>query len=290
MAPGRVRYERGWAWRIVHLALGATLDAAVALATGEPTVVKLADRDEDGLVRSIRAVRRIMAAEGTPVGRYYVSSCLKRYFKRGDPWVTNDRWRRCGKRATRRQRVWMKNRLRRDPTMYFDELSKEMHAKFGRSISDCMISSALKHDGGCAEDRPLSLKALTVLAAQRNEALRTECFYGLAGIDTNCLIIIDESHIADRDGQRRRGWAPRGEPAYVYEMFGQDGTLRSLLAAVNKNGFVLPACQLVEGGVGDDEFWSWACLYLFPVLNPYDEHELPNRRVCVLPPVPPLFI
>eukprot|EP01047_Picozoa_sp_COSAG01_P001374 COSAG01_NODE_31_length_35900_cov_44.332169_9_plen_183_part_00 len=133
--------------RIVHLALGATLDAAVALATGEPTVVKLTDRDEDGLVRSIRAVRRIMAAEGTPVGRrysLYVSSCLKRYFKRGDPWVTNDRWRRCGKRATRRQRVWMKNRLRRDPTMYFDELSKEMHAKFGRSISDCMISSALR--------------------------------------------------------------------------------------------------------------------------------------------------
>eukprot|EP01047_Picozoa_sp_COSAG01_P033194 COSAG01_NODE_2433_length_7703_cov_64.622173_1_plen_88_part_10 len=88
MPPGRVRYERSWAWRIVHLALGATLDAAVALAVGEPTVVELTDRDEDGLVRSRHAVRRIMVAEGTPVGRRYVSSCLERYLKRGDPWVT----------------------------------------------------------------------------------------------------------------------------------------------------------------------------------------------------------
>ena len=34
--------------------------------------------------------------------------------------------------------------------------------------------------------------------------------------------------------------------------------------------------QVVEGGVGDDAFYKWAVESLAPVLNRYDEHELPN--------------
>ena len=51
-----------------------------------------------------------------------------------------------------------------------------MRRKFGRTITDAaMISQALKHDGGTRNDRPLSLKLLTVLARQRNATKRLEC-------------------------------------------------------------------------------------------------------------------
>ena len=52
--------------------------------------------------------------------------------------------------------------------------------KFGRTITDAMISQALKHDGGRRDDRPLSLKVLQVVARQRNAAKRLECQLGLS--------------------------------------------------------------------------------------------------------------
>ena len=175
----------------------------------------------------------------------------------------------------------MKKTLRRNPSLYFDEISDMLRRKYGRTISDGMISQALKHDGGCHDDRPLSLKALTVVARQRSLAKRLECELGLQGLDPECMIILDESHIADKDYRRRRGWAPVGEPANIFEYFIGDGTLRSVLAAVNQDGFVTEACKVVEGPVGDDEFMKWARESLSPVLNPYDENLHPNSIVVL---------
>ena len=260
MGKGRKSYDRGWAWRIVYLSLG-TLAGISALT---PTQVK----DQ-------------MEAEHMPVGIRYVRACMDRFDRCGDPWTTRDSLRRDGRRATASQRRWIKKKLRRNPSLYFDEISQMFQRKFGRTITDAMISQALKHDGGRRDDRPLSLKVLHVVARQRNAAKRLECQLGLAGLEPECMIILDESHVADKDYRRRRGWAPVGEPANIYEYFSGDGTLRSVLAAVNKDGFVTEACQVVEGGVGDDAFMKWARESLSPVLRPYDENLHANSIVVL---------
>jgi hypothetical protein len=258
---GRKSYDASVAWRIVYLSLGTLAAAASPLTPLE--------------------VVRKMEEEGSPVGIKYVEACMRRFDARGDPWMTRDSLRRDGRRATASQRRWIKKKLLRNPSLYFDEISGMMRRKFGRTITDAMISQALKHDGGTRNDRPLSLKLLTVLARQRNATKRLECQLGLSGLEPECMIILDESHVADKDCRRRRGWAPVGEPANIYEYFSGDGTLRSVLAAANKDGFVTEACKVVEGGVGDDEFMKWARESLSPVLNPYDENLHPNSIVVL---------
>jgi hypothetical protein len=235
MGRGRKSYDAAWAWRIVYHTLrtvvvaytGALAPAAVATATLPPGEVK-----------------RRMDAENMPVGVDYVRACMERFYAHGDPWRTMDSQRRDGRRANSQQRRWIKKKLRRDPTLFFDEVNEKFLGKFGRSISDKMISQAIHFDGDHRLDRPLSLKTLQVLARQRNEGKRLECRLGLAGLEAECMIILDESHIADRDFRRRRGWAPVGEPSLVYEYFSHDNRLRSVLAAVNKDGFVTEACQV----------------------------------------------
>ena len=235
-----------------------------------------------GQVLTVAQVVAAMADEAKNVGNKFVRNCLERFFTRGDPSQLLDSKRRCGTRATGSQRIWIKKRLRRDPTLYFDEISAKFKTAFGRTISDRMISQALKHDGGRTGDRPLSLKKLQVLARQRSEAKRLECRLGLAGLNPECLIVIDESHVADEDYRRRRGWAPVGQPAKIHEYFrGTNGSLRSVLAAVNKDGFVLDACKVVDGGVDDEALFKWAVESLSPVLNPYDERELPNSIILL---------
>ena len=210
-----------------------------------------------------------MEDAGKKVGRQYVRNCLYRFYTRGDPSKLRDSERRSNAHASPSQRRWIKKTLRRDPSLYFDEISLRFRTKFGRTISDKMISKALKHDGGQRGDRPLSLKRLQVLARQRCEAKRLECRLGMAGLDPECLIIIDESHVADADYRRRRGWAPIGEPALIHEYFRDtNGQLRSVLAAVNQDGFVLDACKVVDGGVDDDALYDWAVAHLAPCSTP----------------------
>jgi hypothetical protein len=210
----RRSYDRNWAWRIVELAMAGCAAGGVAL--------------------SEREVQRQMLAEGKDLGKKYVRSCLTRFYESGDPHTTRDSDRRDPRRATETQRKWMKRLLKAEPHLYFDEVANKFKAKFRRTITDEMISQAIHYDGGMADDRPLSLKALQVLARQRCTADRMECKLGLQGLNPECMIILDESHAADKTARRRRGWAPVGEPAHIYEYFGQDGTLRSVLAAVNR--------------------------------------------------------
>ena len=47
------------------------------------------------------------------------------------------------------------------------------------------------------------------------------------------------------------------------------------------DGFVLPACKLVEGGVDDDKFYDWAVTYLKPRLRRYDRRRLKNSIVVL---------
>ena len=56
--------------------------------------------------------------------------------------------------------------------------------------------------------------------------------------------------------------------AEYFSNFG-DGDHRSLYAAFDIDGFVLPACHVIRGGVDDDAFMEWAITYLKPHLRPY---------------------
>ena len=118
MGKGRKSYDRGLAWRIVYLSLG-TLAGISALT---PTQVK----DQ-------------MEAEHMPVGIRYVRACIDRFDRCGDPLTTRDSLRRDGRRATASQRRWIKKKLRRNPSLYFDEISQMFQRKFGRTITDAMI-------------------------------------------------------------------------------------------------------------------------------------------------------
>jgi len=216
----RVSYSDAWGWQVVTLALtvaacGNKLGYSPAVVTSE-------------MLRTHRKV-----------GPDYVRDSMKRFRKYGDPNHRGDRRRRSNKVPSRAQRLWLKALFRQDPDLYFDEAELMFRRAFRRTISDRQISKALKHQGGRGTaDAALSLKVLQMLARQRDEARRTECRLGLQGLDPDCIIIIDESHIDDSSSRRRRGWAPINEPAKVYEMFSGDGTLRSVLATVNKDALL----------------------------------------------------
>lgn len=217
----RKRYDARLAWDVIFVAMGwATVvtagveDLAAATATAAVTPRRRA-RSVDGWLLTPRQVVEHFRKVGVQVGRRYVINCMRRYLLGGDPSYKQDSQRVSHLAANSQQRQWLKNQLQYDPSLYFFELARKFQTKFRRTISDEMISKALHYDGGPG-DRPLSLKVVQKLARQRCEIKRMECWLALRGLWPECLIIIDESHVADSDFRRRRGWAPVGEPAQVH--------------------------------------------------------------------------
>jgi transposase len=201
---------------------------------------------------SSRAIAAHFVAQGVKLSKTFVQDTLRRWRRCGDP--TQLRTGGCtARRANDAERRWMKAELREQPDLYFFELRAKFVQRWRWAISDRMISQALKVDGGVEGDEPLTLKMLERMARQRNEELRAECREALTGDGAlpECYAIMDESSMDRRTLRRRRGWAPRGVPAKLYEMFEVEGSnnLQSLLAVVNKDGFVLDACKLVKGGL-----------------------------------------
>jgi hypothetical protein len=80
--------------------------------------------------------------------------------------------------------------------------------------------------------------------------------------------VFDESHAADKALRRRRGWAPRGHNACVYEYFTGDGSNRSVLGVMKMDGFVLQCSQVINGNVDGDKLVEWAEEFLFPLCGP----------------------
>jgi hypothetical protein len=122
-------------------------------------------------------------------------------------------------------------------------MTSAVPVRWQRPVSHRLISDALWA-------RNVSLKQLQVIARQRNEEKRARCrralnLMGVAGMAKD-FVIIDESHVGDRDRRRRRGWSVVNTPAHVYEWFSGDSTLRSLLCAMDQHGFVIDACKLVS--------------------------------------------
>jgi hypothetical protein len=200
---------------------------------------------------SHRAIAKQFRSRGINMSACFVQKTLRRFQESGDP-TQLARGGSTANQANVAERLWMKAKLREQPDLYFFELHAKFVGRWGWAISDAMISQALHFEGAGPEDAPLTLKVLEALARQRNAELRRECLEALTGPGAlpECYIIMDESSMDRRTLRRRRGWAPRGLPAKLYEHFEVKGSakLQSLLSAVNSDGFVLDACQLVEGG------------------------------------------
>ena len=201
---------------------------------------------------SSRAIAAHFTAQGAKMSPTFVLSTLRRWRRCGNP--TQLRMGGCiARQANDVERKWIKALLVQQPDLYFFEVRAKFVQRWRWAISDRMISQALKFDGQVEGDEPMTMKMLERMARQRNEELRAECLEALTGDGAlpECYVIIDESSMDRRTLRRRRGWASRGLPAKLYELFEVSGSnnLQSLLAAVNKDGFVLDACKLVKGGV-----------------------------------------
>jgi transposase len=224
---------------------------------------------------SVRRICGTFSKQGINLGKTFVADTLNRWRENGDPTETQSGG-DVSERANEDERLWIKRLLRVEPALYFAEVRERYVARFGRSISDKMISQAIHFQGTHEDDAPLTLKTLERLARQRDEVEREAVREILRMIPSECLVIIDETSLDKRSVRRRRGWAPRGQPAHLWEAFRSDGKLRSLMAVMNSQGFVLEACEVVKDGVTDDKFYEWAEEYLLHILNPFDDDHLPN--------------
>ena len=168
------------------------------------------------------------------IGRTWVpvTKCILNYRTSGDP---NKREKRGdSRRATPRERKWLKRTLPHNPVQFLDQLQVAFLRKFQWKISQRMLSQALKTRGlpGDMDDLPLSMKKVERIARQRNARKRSRFLErAVRGLFAEQLVWLDESSMADRASMSRLGWAPVGQPAKLAEMFRSDGRLWSLLAA-----------------------------------------------------------
>jgi len=216
------------------------------------------------------------------VGKSWVKQRIANYEQTGHPNPPPER-NASRKRATPRERKWLKKQLCLNPVQFFDQLQVTFKRRFGYKISRKMLAQALKHAGapGDMDDLPLSMKKVERIARQRSSQKRARFRQAMRGISARQAVWLDESSMADRASVSRLGWAPVGQPAKLAEIFKSSGRLWSLLAAVNLEGFILPACKMIEGGVDDEKFISWAETHLLPQLNPYDYRRLRNSVVVL---------
>jgi hypothetical protein len=237
-------------------------------------------------VKGVRTVGEIVAAfraKHRTVGPTWVKGRLKNYRETGNPNAAVEAiTKTSSKDANRRERRFLKRALLRNPVQFYDQLQVKFRRKFKWHISRKKLAAALKFDGGAADDwdRPLSLKKVERIARQRNRHKRNRFRRAQRGIPWRCVLWIDESSMADRASANRLGWSPVGQVAKLAELFRSDGKLHSLLAVANCDGFLIPACKLVEGGVDDEKLYEWAVKYLRPRLRRYDYRQRKNSITC----------
>jgi hypothetical protein len=99
----------------------------------------------------------------------------------------------------------------------------------------------------CLREHNYTWKKLTFAARQKDLFIRRDyirLISDLLLIDPELAAFLDESHFQP-EMPRLYGWGPKGRPITVYRIFGGDHAY-SLLAATNVNGFIRPACLLVD--------------------------------------------
>ena len=195
-------------------------------------------------------------------------------------------WKKCSK-VTKPVLERLKEVVDDAPELYLDEIQSRL-AVDGYKLAVSTISTALR------SRLQYTLRMITDMAAQRDAVLRLEFQQQLASFELPYLFtFIDETHKGRNASRRRRAWARRGTDNSISAFFapGRDA-LYSLLAAVDINGFIEAACEIIERASGDDDtneahgtvdadrFVDWVEHFLCPVLGNYSKLE--PRSVVVL--------
>jgi len=173
-----------------------------------------------------------------------------------------------------------------NPSLYLDEIRTQLRMFYPNvwysqsSIRRCIVN-----------DLQLSLKILTMKATQA-DALEREIYKrALRTVKhPKQFVFIDESSVAKDDTRRRRGRSRRGVPVFKHAVFmGDNQPTYTLLGAVDINGFVIEACDVVwrrntpnntmSGTVDTNRFLQWVEDCLVPTLGNF---QLGERRSVVV--------
>ena len=204
------------------------------------------------------------------------------WFGTTSPWYGH---RRGSNRMTPNDVAQLKRIVERDPSLFLDEMAKELKKRTRKTFSTRAIARWLKlptWKGGLGMTR----KVLEERAIERDALARMQYRNAVRYYLARCLVFIDESHKDDRSQRRRRGWSKRGKPAVVHRRTSR-GTKYSMLGACDINGMILEACDAVEGTVDSDVFNDWVERRLCPVYVAFarDRGRPPFPSTCAFPPM-----
>ena len=112
-------------------------------------------------------------------------------------------------------------------------------------------------------------------AKERDPELRAAWIMKLGEWEAHQLVFLDESGVNLRTGERKYGWAKKGNRAVVNTATGMRENF-SLLPAMNIDGYL--ACCVYKGAVNGATFEAFVEHELLPLCNPY---PLPNSIIVM---------
>ena len=167
-----------------------------------------------------------------------------------------------------------------EPRLYFDEMRDALFVAVGRKYHATTICRALH----APPPRGLGFtrQVLQRRAREASEAEKALFLEAVRGFEAKDFVWIDESHCDPGSCRRKYGYLLRGgsQTYYVLENFGPIEKRYSLLAAADVQGFVVEACEAIEGNIDADRFVRWVSECLCPTLGNYALNE--PRSVVVM--------
>jgi hypothetical protein len=177
-----------------------------------------------------------------------------------------------------------------EPELYLDEIAARLERRFGacRVPSETTLWRTLV---GPAIGYTLTIA--TRRARERNNLERQRHVERLANIqDPAMLCFLDETAKDRAAARRRRAWHRRGTDNVIDERFMGKTVRYTMLAAVDLNGFVVPACTCVHRpspqdepshyamNIDADRFVAWVETDLCPFLGDFSKQEARSVVVC----------
>ena len=148
---------------------------------------------------------------------------------------------RSGKTLTYAQKRTILDALLEECTTTTAELSARLRAvetsartRFCHSTIDDAIRAAY-----------FTLKRVTVYNARRDPFESAQARRAIGCYDVRCVLVLDASHIASDEAQRRQGRAPRGARALCSAYPCSGNQLLSVLGAMSIDGMEMAACDVV---------------------------------------------
>ena len=126
-------------------------------------------------------------------------------------------------------------------------------------------------------------KRLTYENPRRDAWESAEVRTALQAFDPSELVFVDATHLRADDYRRRAGRSERGTKAVSRSRaMPHGGVLRTAMCALNLDGYVDGACELIEGPVDSERHLRWATERLAPELNAYDPVRPAKNSVVVM--------